>query len=219
MRASVRCRASILIGVTALLAGCSNAASGTPAVVSGAITSDSASKVSSSAPMTVTTVTATVTSTTLAPPPSTATPSSPPTLTTETSTTETSAGPVIPPTDLTGEVYGFVTAVDVGKSEITLDKIDWFNGAAAQQACAEDGETRTDNNWCTGYYYRNVNPALRVVAVSPTAVIRTLADGTHSTDSSLNAVAARVAKTFASNTYRLTVTDGLVTSLEEMYHP
>jgi hypothetical protein len=116
-------------------------------------------------------------------------------------------------------VYGFVTAVDVGKSQITLDKIDWFTGAAAQQACAEDGETRTDNNWCSGYYYRNVNPLLRVVTVSPTATIRTLADGTHAVDSTLAAVSDRVAKTFASNTYHLTVTDGQVTSLEEMYHP
>lgn len=109
--------------------------------------------------------------------------------------------------------------MDVANSHITLDKIDWFTGVAAQQACAEDGETRTDNNWCSGYYYRNVNPQLRVVAISPTASIRTLADGTHSADSNLAAVADRVAKTYASNTYRLMVTDGLVTSLEEMYHP
>ena len=130
-----------------------------------------------------------------------------------------STEPGIPPTDLSGEVYGFVTAVDVGKSEITLDKIDWFTGAAAQQACAEDGVTSTDNNRCTGYYYRNVNPALRVVAVSPTATIRTLGDGTHGVDSNLTAVGDRVAKTHASNTYHLMVTDGQVTSLEEMYHP
>ena len=83
--------------------------------------------------------------------------------------------PVVPSTDLTGEVHGFVTAVDVGSRQITVDKVDWFTGAAAQQACAEDGVTSTDNNRCTGYYYRNVNPMLRVVGVSPQATIMTLA--------------------------------------------
>ena len=105
--------------------------------------------------------------------------------------TTTVTAPAVPPTDLAGEVYGFVTAVDLAKSQITLDKVDWFTGAAAQQACAEDGVTSTDNNWCTGYYYRNVNPALRIVAVSPQATISTL-DGSRSVPSDLGTVAARV---------------------------
>ena len=126
----------------------------------------------------------------------------------------------IPPTDLSGEVYGFVKSVDVGKSEITLDKIDWFTGAAAAQACAEDGITSTDNNRCTGYYYRNVNPALRVVAVSPQATITTLANTVNPVASNLGEVARRIATSGGdSNTYHLVVTDGLVTDLREMYHP
>jgi len=132
----------------------------------------------------------------------------------------TTSGNQIPPTDLSGEVHGFVRSVNVGKSEITLDKIDWFTGAAAAQACAEDGITSTDNNRCTGYYYRNVNPALRVVAVSPQATITTLANGVNAVPGDLSDVASRIATSGGeSNTYQLVVTDGLVTELHEMYHP
>ena len=144
----------------------------------------------------------------------TATPSSAP-ATPSTVAPPATTTPLTPPTDLNGEVYGFVTAVDVAASQITLDKIDWFTGAAAQQACAEDGVTDTSNNHCTGYYFRNNNPALRVVAVSPQASITTL-DGARSTPSDLATVATRLS---SRSTYHLVVTGGAVTSLEEMYHP
>jgi len=77
--------------------------------------------------------------------------------------------------------------------------------------------TSTDNNRCTGYYYRNANPALRVVAVSPFATISTL-DGARSVPSDLATVAGRVSATTGSRNH-LTVTDGAVTDLQEMYHP
>lgn len=121
-----------------------------------------------------------------------------------------------PPTDLSGENFGFVTAVDVAASQITLDRISWFTGADAVQACADDGVTVRDNNWCTGYYYRNNNPALRVVSVSAQAKITTL-DGAKSVISDLATVAARVAA--VKSAYRLVVTDGTVTVLEEIYQP
>ncbi len=79
----------------------------------------------------------------------------------------------IPATDLSGEVHGFLRAVDVGKSQITIDKVDWFADAAAAQACQEDGVS-TDlyiDGWCTTHYYRNLNPMTRDVAVSPDALI------------------------------------------------
>ncbi len=150
-----------------------------------------------------------------------ATPSSAPTtpLTTRVATTTSQAAPVIPPTDLSGDVYGFIRGVDITGSAIILDKVDWFEGAAAQQACIEDGVTTTDDNQCTGYYFRNVNPALRTVAVSPQATISTLEDGTHAAPSDLNAVANRIVKAGGSNIFHLVVTDGLVTSINEIYHP
>jgi hypothetical protein len=113
-------------------------------------------------------------------------------------------------------VYGFITAVDPARSELTLDKIDWFTGDAARQACAEDGVTDTSNNWCTGYYWRNRNPALRTVVVGQNAVI-TVLDGSESVPGTLADVAGRIATT--ASTYRLVVDDGQVTEMHENYAP
>lgn len=144
-------------------------------------------------------------------------------VTTLTVTSTVAAGPTepapstIPATDLTGEVYGFVTAVDPTAQQLTLDKIDWFSGDAARQACAEDGVTSTDNNRCTGWYYRNNNPALRVVAVAPDATISVLNGGVRPVPGDLAAVAAEI--TNVQSPWRLQVTDGRVTALEEIYLP
>ena len=201
-------RWSALLFAVLLVAGCSTTTAGTaagptapassapnpPASISG-----SPSAAATAAP------TATVTTTVTARPSSPQTPADPTT-------------PATPPTDLAGEVYGFITAVDVAKSQITLDKVDWFTGAAAQQACAADGVTRTDNNWCSGYYYRNVNPALRVVAVGPGATISTL-DGSQDVSSDLSTVASRVGATGGTSPYHLVVIDGAITDLREIYRP
>ena len=218
MRGRVRLGASLLAlllaGATAV--SCSRSTGGTAAP--GTLT-PTISSIETSEPAGRTTATSTRTSN----PPSassTSSASSPTTAITTVTVTTSATGNQIPPTDLSGEVHGFVTSVDVGKSEITLDKIDWFTGAAAAQACAEDGITSTDNNRCTGYYYRNVNPALRVVAVSPQATITTLANGVNAVPGDLSDVAGRIATSGGeSNTYQLVVTDGLVTELHEMYHP
>lgn len=138
-----------------------------------------------------------------------------PVVTTLTVTSVTTA-PAPPATDLSGEQYGFVTAVDVAGGTLTLDRIAYFTGADAQKACAEDGVTDTSNNWCTGYYWRNNNPALRTVAVSPDATI-TVLDGSASVPGSLAQVAQRIGQ--VASTYRLVVTDGRVTELHEMYAP
>lgn len=141
---------------------------------------------------------------------------SPPSATGQATGGPVSTAPATPPTDLTGEVHGFITAVDVPGATLTVDKIDWFTGAAARQACAEDGVTDTSNNWCTGYYWRNRNPALRTVAVDPDATI-TVLDGSASVPGSLARVAERI--TQASSTYLLVVRDGRVTEVHESYAP
>jgi hypothetical protein len=125
------------------------------------------------------------------------------------------------PTDLSGVVYGFVRGVDAPESQLTLDKVDWFTGAAAQQACDEDGvpqEARVDE-WCSMYYFRNVNPTLRVVTVSPHVAVTTL-DGNVQVAGDLAALADRITTpTGSSRPYQLTVTDGVVTEVVEMYQP
>jgi len=129
-------------------------------------------------------------------------------------------GPAVLPTDLSGQVYGYIRAVDIDQSQLTLDKIDWFTGAAARQACIEDGvPLDMGDNWCTGYYFRNVNPALRVVTVSSDAVITTL-EGSTPVAGDLTALANRIATlTGGSRPYRLVVTGGAITEVTEMYQP
>ncbi len=125
------------------------------------------------------------------------------------------------PTDLSGEVYGFIKGVDRQESQLTLDKVDWFTDAAAKQTCDEDGvpqDARVDE-WCSMYYFRNVNPTLRVVTVSPQVAVTTL-DGNVQVAGDLAALADRISTpTGSSRPYRLTVTDGVVTQVIEVYQP
>jgi hypothetical protein len=125
----------------------------------------------------------------------------------------------IPPTDLDGEVYGFIRGVNLPAAQITLDKIDWFTGAAAEQACAKDGIQNASDNWCTGYYYRNENPALRLVAVGPQATIVTLTNRSSPITSDLATVAQRIDSAGKGNTYRLVVAAGVISELQEMFRP
>jgi len=130
-------------------------------------------------------------------------------------------GPAVLSTDLCGEVYGKIRAVDVDQSQLTLDKIDWFTGAAADQACTEDAvpqEAHLDG-WCSVYYFRNVNPALRVVTVSPDAVITTL-EGNNPVRSTLSTLAEKAATELGNyRPYRLVVTNGAIIELTEIYQP
>ena len=128
--------------------------------------------------------------------------------------------PAVLPTDLSGEVYGYVRAVDVPQSQLTLDKIDWFTGAAARQACIEDGvPLDMGDNWCTGYYFRNVNPALRVVTVSSDAFIRTLV-GNNLISSTLSTLADEAATGPGRYLpYRLVVVNGAITEVTEIFQP
>ena len=215
------------IAVVALLAGCSNPTAGTATPGAGAVagagrstagastaqpSDQSAAQPSQALPATRTlTVTATTTLSTAAPPTGSAA--------APTTGSPQSAAPALPPTDLSGEVHGFITAVDTAAGQITVDKVDWFTGAAAAQACAEDGITSTDNNRCSGYYYRNVNPMLRVVAVSPQANIVTLTNGVNPAPSDLATLAGRVAATRGTTIYDFTVNGGVVTDLREIYLP
>ena len=199
-----------------VMTGCSSPTPGVanPAGTTSSSTSAAAPTVPNSVPDSATTIQPPAESSTTAPEsqePSSREPSSP-----EPGPT----GPAVLPTDLSGEVYGYVRAVDAPQSQLTLDKIDWFTGAAARQACIEDGvPLDMGDNWCTGYYFRNVNPALRVVTVSPAAVVTTL-DGNIPVTGDLTALANRITTpTGNSRPYRLVVTDGAITEVTEMYQP
>lgn len=199
-------RAAAALALVLVVCACGAETPGTstinPAAIGGSASFPSAPAPAGQGP-TVTTLT--VTTMTTEPAPSASAPS-----------VSSTAPPAAPPTDLSGEVYGFVTAVDPARSELTLDKIDWFTGEDARQACAQDGVTSTDNNRCTSWYFRNKNPALRVVTVAPDAAISTLNGGVRPVPGDLAAVAAAIGR---HSPWKLTVRDGRVTELEQIYLP
>ena len=204
----------------AVMTGCSTSTPGaaTPAATTASSTSATASP-SPTAPNSVTVTQTPVESSTTAPPSSE--PSSPePSSQAPGSQEPRPTGPAVLPTDLSGEVYGYIRAVDVPQSQLTLDKIDWFTGAAARQACIEDGvPLDMGDNWCTGYYFRNVNPALRVVTVSPDAVITTL-EGNNPISSTMSTLADKAATELGNyHPYRLVVANGAIVELTEIYQP
>lgn len=208
-----------VIGTGLLLAGCSSGGTPAAAPTTSAPGSSSASSSVSvlhstamSSPPPVTKSTSTTTEPTTVPTTGRSTTS---TDSTVSGTTAGAAG-----TDLTGDVYGKIVAVDPGQSQITLDKFDWFTGDAARQACDEDGVQERDNGWCTDYYYRNRNPQLRVVTVSPDATVVTLAGGSPTpVPSDLPTVGQRLSGSESSGIFQITVTDGQVTSIRELYFP
>jgi hypothetical protein len=218
----------------AVMTGCSNS---TPGEANPAATpsSSTASSASPSAPNSITALPPPAASSTTPPAatePSTGSPSSQeptfqepssqaPTFQEPSSQAPEPTGPTVLPTDLSGEVYGFIRGVDVAQSQLTLDKVDWFRGADAEQACAVDSvpDGRRLDGWCSVYYYRNVNPKLRVVSVSPDAAITTL-DGTTPVSEDLQALADRVGSQAGEyHPYRITVTDGAIVELTQIYQP
>ena len=201
--------AVVVVGCSRTTAGTAN--SPTPSA-SAAVTASSSPPTSISEPTTPRTMQSPTAESTTQPTPTSSEPSSP---------EPAPTGSGVLPTDLTGVVYGFITRVDVFASQLTVDKVDWFTGAAAEQACAQDGVPPAArlNEWCSMYYFRNVNPTLRVVTVSPHVAVTTL-DGNVQVAGDLAALADRITTpTGSSRPYRLTVTDGVVTAVTEMYQP
>ena len=102
-----------------------------------------------------------------------------------------------------------------------MDKVDWFLGTDAEQACAVDRvpDGARVNGWCSIYYFRNVNPKLRVVSVSPDAAVTTL-NGSAPVSADLQALADRAATPEGEyHLYRITVTDGAIVDLTAIYQP
>jgi hypothetical protein len=73
---------------------------------------------------------------------------------------------------LSGTQFAFLTSSKLSTRQITYDLVEWYDGAQAVKACAEDGEKAAENDYCTGYYIRNNNKKLRTLTVDPDAPIR-----------------------------------------------
>ncbi len=116
-----------------------------------------------------------------------------------------------------GRWYGLVDAVE--GTTISFDLACWFTGEAAAKAAAEDGEESPPPN---DYYVRNVNPALRDLAVADAATARWYAEpgdpATETTTTYGEWVAGRAGRSFQPGVW-LTVAGGLVTEIGEQYTP
>jgi hypothetical protein len=80
-------------------------------------------------------------------------------------------------------------------------------------------QRRALNGWCSIYYYRNVNPTLRVVPVSRDVAIVSL-QGTTPVSEDLQALADRVGSAGGEyHPYRIMVTGGAIVELTQIYQP
>jgi hypothetical protein len=71
-----------------------------------------------------------------------------------------------------GTQYALLKAGKLSTAQIIYDLVYWYDGKQAVKACKEDGERPSENDYCTGWYYRNNNPKLRTLTLDPDAPIR-----------------------------------------------
>jgi len=116
-----------------------------------------------------------------------------------------------------GEWFGYVD--NATAAEVTFDLACWFNGTAAEQAAAEDGQESPPPN---GYYIRNVNSTLRTVPVAAGAEVNWLPStgdpATATTVEYVTWLGERESRDFQPGVW-LTVADGMAAFVEEQYVP
>ncbi|GAA4609440.1 hypothetical protein BJY16_007327 [Actinoplanes octamycinicus] len=115
----------------------------------------------------------------------------------------------------TGHQYALLRSGDAGTRQITYDLVEWYEGKQAVKACAEDGETEQDNDYCTGYYLRNNNKKLRTVPVAADSLIAEF-KGSGLTKVSLATFLKDVPE---DSTIQFWIKDGQVVRLEQIYLP
>lgn len=118
---------------------------------------------------------------------------------------------------LAGTQYGYITGVDESARTLTFDKVEWFTGAAATQACEADGVIVRDNEKCNDYYIRNNNELLRTAPISPAAKF-----SLQSPDDALVQLETTLPELSAKRKDRLFIisfTNGSVTRVKEQFLP
>jgi hypothetical protein len=71
-----------------------------------------------------------------------------------------------------GDYAGAVRDIDGGT--LLIDVVEWYEGAAAEQACREDGHAEAlayPIAWCHDYYFRNVNDLIRALPLADDATV------------------------------------------------
>jgi hypothetical protein len=116
----------------------------------------------------------------------------------------------------------YLKTVDPGQQTITFDLIQFFTGAAATKAAAEDNKESPPPN---DYYIRNVNPRLRTLPVGADAPITVNVLAAASTGSSTKDVSVTLAElaTYFPNSgtapFWITVEQGQVTKIAQQFLP
>ncbi len=114
-----------------------------------------------------------------------------------------------------GTHFGYLTELNINDTTATglFDLAQLFTGDDAVAAAAEDGvELDTD------YYIRNVNPKLRAIEVDPRAEVSDIDYDACCEPQSTN-IADFAAGLEPPTPVKLTVEDGIVTVVEELYFP
>jgi hypothetical protein len=124
--------------------------------------------------------------------------------------------------DLSGDVWAFGKSVDTARRTLSFDKIDWFEGAAATEACKQDHHAIHDSALCNDFYYRNNNTRVRTGTVTDAAAV-TLQD-LQATDGAVRQKPVglpELASTIAARhpILILTIRDGLIVAVKEQFTP
>lgn len=124
-------------------------------------------------------------------------------------------------TDLAdGRHVAFLVAVDPMSQTVRADVAQFFVGAQAAEAAAEDGDTEYVGDW----YVRNTNTVVRTLHVVDGALVTVnvlAADGTRDASEDLDVTLEQLAgyDGLEHHLFWLTVEDGVVTAIEQQFVP
>jgi hypothetical protein len=212
--------AAIAVAVALIAAGCGDDESASttspPTTTQAPVTTTTPMTTTSPTTTAATTTTSPATTTTAAPSTTAA-----PTTTSAPDTNSLADGsgctPGTPDSLPDGEWFGYVD--DATSSSLDFDLACWFTGDAAVLASAEDGEESPPPN---DYYVRNVNPALRTLAVAADAEVAWLPNpadpSTEATAAYVDWLSARTGRAFQPGVW-LTIAGGAIEQIREQYVP
>jgi hypothetical protein len=124
-------------------------------------------------------------------------------------------------TGLNGEYYANATDIDVARSVVTFDVVQWFWGEEATRACRQDGVEIGDYEWCNDYYIRNRSNVLRIMSVAPDATMTDI-DTNAAPPTDRPAILADLAADRERSgllRVRLTVRSNVITEIHQVFTP
>jgi hypothetical protein len=111
-----------------------------------------------------------------------------------------------------GTYYALVDRADPRRATLTVDVVQFFTGAPAERACAQDGVPDQHGLLCHAYYVRDRSLRLTTLTVRPDVPVTTGCSGGRSST-------FRSGPPARHHLFRLTVARGAVTRLTEICLP